>query len=96
MKTARSFLAIMLLASVVFITRGAMARVGVTKTYQDLEARVKTIPFGPSISTDLDQHVTDEALNGLFTILAEEEKKIRQDPAARVTDLLKEVFGSSH
>jgi hypothetical protein len=78
------------------IVHDAMAQVGVTKTYQDLEAKVKSVPFGPNISTDLDQHVTDKALDGLFTMLAEEEKKIRQDPAARVTDLLKEVFGGSH
>ena len=43
---------------------------------------------------DLDDYVTNGALEGLFTMLAEEEKKIRQDPAARVTDLLKEVFGN--
>jgi Protein of unknown function (DUF4197) len=78
------------------IVHNAMAQVGVTKSYQDLEAKVKGVPFGPNISTDLDQHVTDKALDGLFTMLAEEEKKIRQDPAARVTDLLKEVFGGSH
>jgi hypothetical protein len=75
------------------IVHNAMAQVGVTKTYQDLEAKVKSIPFGPNLSTDVDQHVTDKALDGLFTMLAAEEKKIRKDPAARVTDLLKEVFG---
>jgi hypothetical protein len=70
----------------------------VTKTYQDLEAEVKSVPFGPNIATnlDLDQYVTGKALDGLFTMLAEEEKQIRQNPAARVTDLLKEVFGGSH
>jgi hypothetical protein len=78
------------------IVHNAMAQVGVTKTYQDLEAKVKGIPFGPNLSTDVDQHVTDKALDGLFAMLAEEEKKIRTDPAARVTDLLKEVFGGSH
>jgi len=77
------------------IVHNAMAQVGVTKTYQDLEAKVKGIPFGPNLSTDVDQHVTDKALDGLFTMLAEEEKKIRQDPAARGTDLLKEVFGGA-
>ena len=50
------------------------------------------IPFADSLSLDLDQYVTDGALNGLFQMLAEEEKKIRLDPAARVTDLLKKVF----
>jgi len=46
------------------------------------------------MSFDLDEYVTDKALDGLFLMVAEEEKKIRRDPAARVTDLLKEVFGS--
>ncbi len=47
-----------------------------------------------SSSFDLDQYVTGKALDGLFTMLAEEEKKIREDRAARVTDLLKKVFAS--
>ena len=42
---------------------------------------------------DIDQYVVTKALNGLFHVLGEEEKKIRTNPAARVTDLLKEVFG---
>ena len=41
----------------------------------------------------MDQVVTDKALDGLFLMVAEEEKKIRQDPVARTTDLLKKVFG---
>jgi hypothetical protein len=42
----------------------------------------------------LDEYVKNGALDGLFLMLGEEEKKIRQDPTARVTDLLKEVFAS--
>jgi hypothetical protein len=42
----------------------------------------------------MDQVVTDKALDGLFLMVAEEEKKIRQDPMARTTDLFKKVFGS--
>jgi hypothetical protein len=38
--------------------------------------------------------VTKKALDGLFTMVGEEEKKIRKDPVARVTDLLKQVFGT--
>ncbi len=45
--------------------------------------------------TDLDAYVTREALDGLFLMIAREEKKIREQPAARVTDLLETVFGSS-
>ena len=71
-----------------------MGEVGVTRIYQDLNAKVEKIPFADSLSLDLDQYVTDGALNGLFQMLAEEEKKIRSDPAARVTDLPKKVFGN--
>ncbi|PWE00669.1 DUF4197 domain-containing protein [Marinilabilia rubra] len=45
------------------------------------------------VETQLDQYLTDKALEGLFIKLALEEAKIRNDPAARVTDLLKRVFG---
>jgi hypothetical protein len=76
------------------IVHDAMGEVGVTRSYQELDQTVRTIPFAGSFSFDLDQYVTDKALNGLFLMLAEEEKKIRRDPAARVTDLLKKVFGS--
>ncbi|HDZ89079.1 MAG TPA: DUF4197 domain-containing protein [Deltaproteobacteria bacterium] len=75
------------------VVRSTMSRVGVTRAYQDLDARVRDIPFAGSMSFDLDQYVTNQALDGLFLMLAEEEKKIRRDPAARVTDLLKQVFG---
>jgi hypothetical protein len=76
------------------IVKESMGEVGVTRIYQDLNAKVEKIPFADSFSFDLDQYVTDGALNGLFQMLAEEEKKIRSDPAARVTDLLKKVFGN--
>ena len=46
------------------------------------------------MSFDLDKYVTDGALNGVFYMVEQEEQKIRQNPAARITDLLKEVFGS--
>lgn len=76
------------------IVNTSMSRVGVTNYYQQLDAKVRSIPFTESFRFDLDQYVTDRALDGLFFMLAEEERKIRKDPAARVTDLLKEVFGS--
>ena len=45
-------------------------------------------------ATDLDGYVTREALDGLYTMVAVEEKRIRENPAARSSDLLKRVFGS--
>ncbi|MGD8716931.1 MAG: DUF4197 domain-containing protein [Desulfobacterales bacterium] len=77
------------------ITHQAMSEVGTTSYYQSLDAKIKTIPFAADqMSFDLDQYVTDKALDGLFLMLAKEEKKIRHDPEAQVTDLLKKVFGS--
>jgi hypothetical protein len=76
------------------LVKDAMGEVGVTQSFQDLNARAESMPFGKSLSFDLDQYVTDGALKGLFKMLAEEEKRIRTEPAARVTDLLKKVFAS--
>lgn len=75
------------------IVHQTMSKVGVTRQYQALDTRLKSIPFADRLSFDLDQYVTGQALEGLFLMLAEEERKIRKDPAARVTELLKEVFG---
>jgi hypothetical protein len=52
------------------------------------------VPFAQSITFDVNQYVTEKATDGLFYVVAQEEQKIRRNPAARVTDLLKEVFGS--
>jgi len=75
------------------IVHKTMSTVGVTKSYQSIEDKVNSIPYAKDlVSFDLDQYVTDKALDGLFYMLAEEEKKIRNDPAARVTEILKKVF----
>jgi len=75
------------------IVNSTMSQVGVTSYYQELDKKVRSIPFADSMSFDLDKYVTDGALDGLFYMVEQEERKIRQDPAARVTDLLKDVFG---
>ncbi len=49
---------------------------------------------GQQVTTDLNAFVTERAIDGLFIMVAKEENKIRQNPAARVTDLLQKVFGS--
>jgi hypothetical protein len=68
--------------------------VGVTRSYQELEQSARSVPFAGAFTFDLDEYVTGKALDGLFIMVGEEEKKIRQDPVARTTDLLKKVFGS--
>jgi hypothetical protein len=74
------------------IVKSSMSEVGATRAYQNLDTKVRTIPFADRLSFDLDTYVTDQSLDGLFLMLAEEEAKIRTDPAARVNDLLKKVF----
>ena len=72
----------------------SMENVGVTQQYQSLQSGAAAIPFLSDWLVDLDDYVTSQALEGLFYLVAEEEAKIRRDPAARVTDLLQKVFAN--
>ena len=74
------------------IIEQSIESVGVTRTYQSLSEKIQSIPFAGDYAVDLDAYVTEKAIDGLFIRLGEEEAKIRNDPAARVTDLLKKVF----
>ncbi len=74
----------------------AIQKVNVTKYWTPLITRYNTatqLTGGEKINPDLDAYVTEKAIEGLFKLIAGEELKIRKDPAARVTDLLKKVFG---
>jgi hypothetical protein len=75
------------------IISGSMDKVGVTRSYKEMMGKYEALPFMDKQSVDLDHYVTNKALDGLFAMVGQEEKKIRQDPAARVTDLLRSVFG---
>ena len=61
------------------------------KLWNPLASTYNKIPLVKKINPDLEEYISNEAMNGLFTLIAAEEKKIRQDPAARVTDLLKKL-----
>lgn len=71
----------------------AMDQVGVAAQYKSLVGQYTSLPFVNAEQFDLDNYVVGKSLDGLFHTLAQEEQKIRTNPAARVTDLLKEVFG---
>jgi hypothetical protein len=75
------------------IVENAMREVGVTRQYTGLYRRAQAIPFLNVEAYDLDRYVVTRALDGLFHVVGEEEKKIRTNPAARVTELLRDVFG---
>ena len=68
--------------------------VNAANLWNDITTTYNKIPLVNKVETDLTRYVTNKALDGLFLKLAGEEKKIRDNPAARVTDLLKRVFGS--
>ena len=73
----------------------ALNQVGVTRQYKELLGRAQSIPFMKTDSLDIDRYVLGKSLDGLFLVLGEQEKQIRTNPAARTTDLLKEVFSAS-
>ena len=75
------------------VAQKAMNDYGVGNKFQEIMGQYQSLPFaGKPINLDLDKHVVSKALDGLFYVLGQEENKIRTDPAARVTSLLKDVF----
>lgn len=82
-------------AKVLPLVQGATQKVGVTQQYKAL-----VNSYGPMLkvagfqAADLDSYVTRKAMDGLFVTIAAEEARIRQDPAARGSEILKKVFGA--
>lgn len=77
------------------IVHSALEQVNATKYYEDLVLTYNKIPFVKKLNPDLDQYATQMAINGLFTMVAKEEKKIREDPLARTNEILQKVFGQN-
>jgi hypothetical protein len=76
------------------VVERSMNEVGVARQYKDLLAQAQAIPFFRAEDYDLDRYVVGRSLDGLFHVLGEEERKIRTNPTARTTELLREVFAS--
>ena len=77
--------------------KAAIDKVELTKYWEPVATRynqLMAITGGKTVNADLTGYVTDRGISGLFYLVEGEEKKIRKDPIARVTDLLKKVFGS--
>ena len=70
-------------------------QVQVTSYWDEVTTTYNNIPFTRDVETDLPQYVTEKAVDGLFMKIEEEEKRIREDPGARVSEILKKVFGST-
>lgn len=70
----------------------SLNKVGVTRNWDDIVGKYNKVPFAKKVNPDLADYVTNEALSGLFFMVEKEEKKIRKNPVARTTDILKRVF----
>lgn len=73
----------------------SLNEVGATRYYNQLDDKVSSLPVvGQDINMDLPDYVTAQALDGLFIMIAAEEQKIRNNPTARTSEILQQVFGS--
>ncbi|MDF1672915.1 MAG: DUF4197 domain-containing protein [Vicingaceae bacterium] len=75
------------------VVKNAIEKVHVTKYWNPVINTYNKIPFIDKQNPNLDDYITTKAMDGLFLMIEKEEKKIRKDPLARVTDILKRVFG---
>jgi hypothetical protein len=73
-----------------------MENVGVTRQYAKVMQQSPQLSFLNSDSFNLDKYIVGKSLDGLFFMLGEEEKRIRTNPAAQTTSLLKQVFGKKN
>src|SRR5689334_17135091 len=76
------------------VIQNSLNKVNATKYYKDIVTRYNQIPLVQKVNPELDDYATDRAIEGLFIMIAKEEKNIRQNPVARTTELLKKVFGA--
>lgn len=76
------------------IVRNRMADANAYSHYRDIVSAWNQLPLVEPLTLNLEDYVTDRALDGLFTVLAEEEARIRRDPVARTSELLRNVFGN--
>lgn len=74
------------------VMKKALEQTNATKYYSDIINTYNKIPFIDNVNPDLEDYATSRAIEGLFKLIAKEEEKIREDPAARTTELLRKVF----
>ena len=75
------------------IVQQSLDKVAATQYYTSLTTRYNQLPLVTPVQTDLNQYATGKAIDGLFTLIAQQEADIRENPVARTTALLKKVFG---
>lgn len=72
----------------------ALSQVGAIQAYDAVMSQYATLPFMPKIKANLQDHVIEKGMQGIFYYLAKEEAAIRKDPVKRTTEILQTVFGA--
>ncbi|MCH8317959.1 MAG: DUF4197 domain-containing protein, partial [Bacteroidetes bacterium] len=75
------------------VVQKAIQKVKVTQYWNPLVTAYNKIPLVEKMNPDIEDYTTHKCIDGLFILIAKEELKIRKDPAARVSEILKKVFG---
>jgi len=75
------------------VVASAMRSTGVYRAFEEVRSRNRALSLLADPTVDLERYVTDETLDGLFALIRDEEQRIRANPAARTTELLRTVFG---
>lgn len=76
------------------VIEASLSKVNATTYWKDVFTAYNKLSFGSKpVDTDLSSYVTEKSMSGIFLAIGQEEQKIRKDPAAQVTGLLKKVFG---
>ena len=79
------------------VVKGAIETVEVTRYWNPVAStynRLAILTGASQVTPNLEEYITGKSLDGLFLLIAREEQEIRQNPAARVTDLLRKVFAT--
>lgn len=76
------------------VIANSLKKVQITKYWKPLFTKYNKLPMVKKVNPDLETYVTEKAIEGLFKLVAKEELSIRKDPQARITEILKKVFGA--
>jgi hypothetical protein len=76
------------------VVEASLSEVGAIRKYDEVMGRYRSLPFVPDARADLGAYVVEKGMDGIFHYLARQEAAIRNDPAARTTQLLRQVFGA--
>jgi hypothetical protein len=78
------------------VIQTSLDRVNATRHYGEIITRYNQIPLVTRVNPDLEAYATQKAIDGLFLLIEQEEANIRENPAARTTELLRRVFGAQN